>query len=89
MKKFYQVNSSLDAVTAGEDHDNDDEDGGDIQISSLSHWWVGEQDCLLLNCLINYEVEEQQRCEGKDTQEDRKYHRNLTQDFHCKGRVNK
>ena len=37
MKKFYQVNSSLDAVTAGEDHDNDDEDGGDIQISSLSH----------------------------------------------------
>ena len=44
-------------MTAGKDHDNDDEDGGDIQISSF--FFLGEQDCLLLDCLIDYEVEDQ------------------------------
>ena len=52
----HKVDDSLDAVTAGEDHDNSDEDCGNIEISSLSAGWVGEQQCLLLDSLVDYQV---------------------------------
>ena len=56
MKKFHKVDDSFDAVTAGEDHDDSDEDCGNIDISSFSAGWVGEQQCLLLDTLVDYEV---------------------------------
>ena len=54
MQKLHD--DSLDTVTASKDHDNNDEDCGNIEISSLSAGRVGEQQCLLLDSLVDYQV---------------------------------
>ena len=42
VEQFNQVDDCLDAVTAGKDDDNDDENGGDIEVSPFSLGGLGQ-----------------------------------------------
>ena len=81
-KQFENIDEDLDAVTDRIDHDNEDEDGGDKNVSALSLGSLWKKKCLLSDGDIDETVEDDQEDEGDEVDKDGENIRDLWKEIY-------
>ena len=69
--KLHHVDNSFDAVAGGIDHDDDNEDSGNIDISARSLVGMRKHKRFLLDGFVDEDIENNEENERKEAEEDR------------------